>query len=515
MTVRDWARASGTCRHMYKAGIEAAHIACCGLPPQNQDLFLEQGTKLCLPESSVAWPRVASHNEIIGLLDGPGLLWASKRWRMASVLHLQMHEGVAQRLPPALASQPLPGDWLTELQLMWGPGATPVSHCMASLLSHAPSLTLLAIRTDARGIRHPMLDVPVLRQLQHLVLVAESDSNDSSPYNFNADLHQGCLLRVLIMGLGNLPALKTLHLKHVTLGDPGGLALPMRMHVLPLHVCATLQHVRLDSYLSGDILLLEGCSACASFLQGSAGDLQDACWQEMLVQLRGIALSSSMWNGDYKQTEHMMHILQCCPVLRDLRLELLRSPVSQPYLFSLTRSLARLDTLSITAHDLQVFVPSCARWQCIRLWCAGRLDVTFEDVGAFARHARAFVFAGVQQHMEVSTSMAVFAGLSQLMACPGTRAAALVRCPSMLCTPSTTVLRLCSTGLHAHAAPACAACGEEGRLSRPWDRGFACTDVDLDEDDLGLAEDMADMCDADKGSWWPMKVLHACACWAC
>ena len=337
------------------------------------------------------------------------LEWASKRWRRASVLHLQLHDGVVRRLPAVLANQPLAAGWLTELQVGRRVTGRGDSCDNASLLSHAPSLTMLAWRTHRLDdCTRMLMRMPCLTQLRHLVLLLEATcfGNDRMCISEAAKRNAKELTEGLRDSLVQLPALETLHLKQISCHHPESTGLNLRLPPLCLIACARLRYVCLDAFVAGSIGVPEGCSMSACFLAGSAALLQDAHWRRMLSQLRRIALSSSVWGGYHEDTKRLMEILQCCPLMRDLRLDLLSDADDQQHVFALDGSLAGLETLSVSAHKLMVFVPACARWRCIRLWCSGQLNVIFEDVGAFALHTKAFVFAGLHQHMENSASMA-------------------------------------------------------------------------------------------------------------
>ena len=441
------------------------------------------------------------------------LLWASERWHMARSIHIEVTDDVVKWLPAAFAKNPWTPGWLTELQLVDGNPDNYWHHlaleAIGSLLEYAPNLTLLACRTYAGNVLHLMCCMPMMWQLQHLILVLELNFRivwrPQGPIVDIDDLKERlmCGLELLVQ----MPALKTLHLKHLAYSCSASSkrAVAMRMPLLDLMpppefatLFAGLQHVRLENYIVGGMKMPGGCVASASFTSGRADFVQDAQWQEMLPQLRCIELCDSVWDGCCKQTSRVMDLLRCCTLLRDLRLDLQNSTGSQ-HIFPLDGSLARLQTLSVTARDMSVFLPSCARMQCLRLWCSGQLNVNFEDVGVFVQHANAFVFAQAVQHMQQSTSMenlrcaladkGVPWSISSFLGAPGMHAihskhySADTVCygPACMCGACMRCLR------------------RQGRLAGQWDLDCACMHGDVDSDALHTLMDPDD---------WPTVVFR-------
>jgi hypothetical protein len=192
MTLRDWARASGTCRQLYRLPLSVMRI---GDPAHEHEGTLHQGAPVvsdAVQIVSLKIPPITSSCDKEGSNAQPaaGWEWASKRWSAAHILHLQLNKDNAMQLA-GVCEPPMQLQHLKELHFCCKDDACVwwrLSLKASWLLSRSPRLEALSCRVSRR-----LFYFPPLTTLKHLML-SMSDFSSLDDY------------------LPQLPALESLHL---------------------------------------------------------------------------------------------------------------------------------------------------------------------------------------------------------------------------------------------------------------------------------------------------------------
>ena len=280
-----------------------------------------------------------------------GLKWASRRWRCATSLQLELADTSPRELAAVLFSQQ-PEErpsCLIELSLNCRSSSATDSALLPWLASCTPQLSVLLCQTIS------LLMVPPLAQLKHLVLAQFSTQF----------LH-------VAEALPQLRGLQTLSLECTSL-------MTHTLPVLDLQALCSLRRVNLSHVAAKRLALPEGCRISVRAHREDLLLMRDHDWASALPVLHSLHLA--VRGAPFRPT---VAELQACACLRHLCLHTYGCLGDEGAPCRLGDGLDQLESVTLNANMLWLAVPRGACWRVVRLHGYQKLSIRFEDVRAFA-----------------------------------------------------------------------------------------------------------------------------------
>jgi hypothetical protein len=377
MTLRDWARTSGTCHLLHRLPLSVVRV---GDPFNEHKGMLHQGAPV-LPHAlqGRCWRATCEHLakciKEASSLRFPlyaGLEWASRRWSVAYILHLELDDEGAEQLAAACTPAGMQLRHLKELHFYCRAHSDTCRPMLAWLLSKASHIEALSCRSFRK-----LFYFPPLAYLKHLML----NSTDFSS-----------LSRYLPL----LLALETLHLdghRETYMHEDDGLfSNAAHLPSLDLRSNIRLSHIAFQIATVGRLHIPDACKV--SFIVMDEDYAGQASGQLSWAYLEPV-LHSLSWTCFDSMGIVDMQRLQMCSALSYVNLVVHHRFGDAGMPVELTGHLARLKCLVIHAFEVHVVVPAYVEWKAFRVVaCGGGLHLTMQDVQSFASTTAAFVLSG-------------------------------------------------------------------------------------------------------------------------